>query len=175
MIEIRVTENEDSAHRSPELATRVWLVKTPEENDAVIVSFVDKDSEDPTGIWLYEPGAEPVELHGVTVEGTATEFEWATVTTHEAVPCHRGTDVEVVDTDYPGDVLVTLASRDAAVDEEYGRREEAESALGTAQADLMALVTAGREEHESFHGGTFQLCGETLCRAFRALSTDITP
>lgn len=164
-----MNEKNESAHRSPDdgPTTSVWLVKTPEGDDAVIVSFVDADNEDPTGIWLYEPGVDPAELHGVTVSGVANEFEYATVTTHQAVPCHRGTDVEVVDQDYPGDVMVTSAQRDAALAGAVEAHEELESSYAALHAQTTRLLTEVRDSHELFHGGTFPFCGETVCEAAR--------
>lgn len=169
MIEIRVTENEDSAHRSTEEpTTTVWLVKNDSDQDMVVVSF--GDDGDVNGIYMYEPGADPVELDSVDTVGTATEYEWADVTTWPVGKSDFDDGMT-----WRGDVLVTSASCDAAVDEEREQREAAESALDTAQADLMALVSAVAKTHALGHSGAQQWCPATICEAVRGLSTDVTP
>jgi hypothetical protein len=154
-----------SAHRSPadELATSVWLVKTPEGDDAVIVSFVDKDSEDPVGIFMYEPGVDPVELEAVGMSGVATEFEHATVTTSCQVRWSGATQTTVEDTDYPGDVMVTSARRDADVANAVEAHGELVSSYADVSSGLASLLARVQTMHEVDHEGTFRFCRNIVC------------
>lgn len=149
---------------SEETRTRVWLVKTPEDSDAVIVSFAESDSDECADIFLYEPGADPVELAAVSMDGVATEFEHATVT---AVSGEEGTH-DYAEISYPGDELIPLADSDSLVD----RATEDHTALVAAYEELTeqtrALVDAVREEHRAAHeSGPIDLCGYATCQAAR--------
>lgn len=163
----------ESAHRSgdSELKTEVFIVKTPEDQDAVIVSFVDGD--DVNGIYLYEPGADPVELHGVTMNGAANEFEHATVTTHQAVPCHRNTDVEVLDTDYPGDGMVTRAERDAAVERATEDHANLQQAYDTLRERAEKLTDAAESTHRASHPGAYGWCQAVVCLEAHRLAAEL--
>lgn len=160
----------ESAHRSggPELKTEVFIVKTPYGQDAVIVSFVD-DGEI-NGIYLYEPGADPVELDSVGIIGEASEFEHATVTVGQRVDSegvrlsygpanHHWKEVK-----YPGDGMVTRAERDAAVAAATEDHANLQQAYDTLHARAQALVTAVEHSHRTSHSGAFTWCVELLCQ-----------
>lgn len=158
---------------SEELATQVFLVRTPEEQDAVIVSFVD-DGE-VNGIYLYEPGADPIEVDAVQIEGTATEFEFATITVGQRVdsagvrlsygPANR----HWKDVTYPGDGMVTRAQRDADVEQATENLANLQQAFDTLREQAQAMVEMQRTHHTAAHSGTFQLCPADVCTAARAV------
>lgn len=160
----------ESAHRSgdSEPKTEVFFVKTPDDQDAVIVSFVDDG--DVSGIFLYEPGAEPVELTSVGVNGVANEFEYATV---EAtwMPDTGGDEEE---REWPGDGMVTRAERDAAVEAATENLGNLQQAYDTLREQAQALVDAAERAHadsdDDFrHGGVFAWCSEPVCQAARSV------
>jgi hypothetical protein len=154
----------------------VWFVKTSDTQAGVIVMFTDAGEEDPIGIYLYEPGADPAELDSVALNGVATEFEYAIVETLRQVDTwsgHLNCETHTVHTEereFPGDAMLTRAQRDADVEaaiEEHDTLADNHEKL-TEQA--RALLRAVRDEHEMFHGGTFPFCGETLCKTARAVN-----
>ena len=147
----------ESAHRSgaPELKTEVFFVKTDDDMDAVIVSFVDND--DVNGIYLYEPGAEPVELSAVGIDGVATEFEYATVS---------GETADGEEVSWPGDGMVTRAERDA---EDFHNLQQA---YDTLWEQAQALVDTARGQHFAGKGhdvGAWTLCANPVCKAASAV------
>lgn len=165
----------DSAHRSStpahrsggsgELKTEVFIVKTPAGMDAVIVSFVDDDEV--SGIYLYEPGADPVELDSVGVEGEASEFEWATVTFTAPDPDTPG---NVLLSAWPGDGMVTRAERDAAVESRAEGHENLQQAYDTLRKAAARAASAADQAHaDAGHGGAFRWCTLPVCEAVRDL------
>lgn len=162
-IESRVSGNSNSAHRSSdgEPKTEVFIGTNEHGEDIVFVSFVDRDSEDPTGIYMYEPGCDPIELASIGLDGVATEFEHATV-----VYAVEGGEDETI----PGDVLVTGADRDAAVEAATEDLVNLRDAYDTLREQAQALVDAARLVHDDrAHPGVFQWCEHTVCRAARAV------
>lgn len=146
---------------SEELATQVFLVRTPDEQDAVIVSFVDNGEV--TGIYFYEPGAEPVELDSVGVNGVATEFEYATVEV-----AYTG-EASGVTEDWPGDGMVTRAQRDADVEQATENLANLQQAFDTLREQAQAMVEMQRTHHTAAHSGAFQWCPADVCTAARAV------
>ena len=165
----------DSAHRSEsaELHTEVFIVKTPDDRDAVIVSFVD-DGEN-NGIFLYEPGADPVELMTVRQEDHANEYELAHIS-GEVLTGRRlaNGDLDTEEVTWPGDGMTTFAERDAAVaqaTEDHGNLQQAHDALHQA---AQGLVLATREVHRESHGaGPQSLCADPVCRAAEAVTVEL--
>lgn len=159
----------ESAHRSggPELKTEIFIVKTPHDQDAVIVSFVE-DGEN-NGIFLYEPGADPVELDAVDIDGTADEFEYATVS---ATSGTLGT-ADYIESEWPGDGMVTRAERDAAVDAATEDHANLRQAYDTLRDQAQALETVVRQWHtDDARGhslGAWSLCSHPVCQATQAV------
>jgi hypothetical protein len=149
---------------SEENRTRVWLVKTPEYFDAVIVAFAEPDSDECAGIFLYEPGTDPVELVTVGIDGVATEFEHASVT----ATFDRGCEDEEADVSYPGDEMITLAQRDADVAAAVEAHETLAGNHEKLTEQARALVAAVQEEHRATHEpGPIELCGYATCQTAR--------
>jgi len=151
----------ESAHRSgePELKTEVFFVKV-EDKDAVIVSFVDEETQENEGIFLYEPGADPVELTAVGQEDHATEFEYAHIT---------GEMVDGEEVQWPGDGMTTFAERDAAVERVTEDHANLQQAYDTLRNQAQALVAAVEASHRTLHTGSFTWCMEILCEAARSV------
>lgn len=154
-----------------EPTTDVYFVKTSDSTAGVIVSFTDGGEEDPVGIYLFEPGADPVELVSVGIDGVASEFEYATVTgvvfTEEREV--NGDRMEKTFT-FPGDGMVTRAQRDAdvvAAVEEHDTLVDNHEKLRGQAATLMDAV---RDAHEGGHSGGFQWCTLPMCEAARAVN-----
>lgn len=168
----------DSAHRSStpahrsggsgELKTEVFIVKVDDDKDAVIVSFVEDD--DITGIYLYEPGADPVELDAVRVEGEASEFEWATVTFTAPDPDTPG---NVLLSAWPGDGMVTRAERDAAVESRAEGHENLQQAYDTLREQAEALTVAVKDVHDGSHSGPFAFCTLPECVAAMTIRREL--
>lgn len=142
-----------------ELKTQVFMVKTPEDKDAVIVSFVDDD--DVNGIYLYEPGADPLELYAVGVDQPGNAFEHGVVTTSR-------TDDE---TDWPGEEMVLASALDEVRDDAQEKVDVLTAELDTAMAVLDKLVEAARLAHDegsvTYHHGVFRWCQHPVCVAVR--------
>lgn len=165
----------NSAHRSPgpahrsggeELKTEVFIVKTPDDKDAVIVSFVDGDEVN--GIYLYEPGADPVELTSVGLNGVATEFDYAIV--EGTWMPDTGEDQE--EREWPGDGMVTRAERDAAVAQATEDHGNLQQAYDTLREQAQALVDAAERAHQEQgggHPGMFRWCQHAVCEAAQAV------
>jgi len=151
----------DSAHRSEpaELETEVFFVKV-EDKDAVIVSFVDGETQENEGIFLYEPGAEPLELTTAGVGGVANEFEYATVS---------AVGIDGVEFEWPGDGMVTCAERDAAVEAATEEHANLQQAYDTLREQAQALVDATERVHDLSHPGPFQFCEGVTCQAARSV------
>lgn len=152
-------------HVAEEPRVEAYFVKTGDAQAGVIVAFYDGGEEDPAGIYLFEPGADPVELTAVGIHGFATEFEYATVST-TWMPDDGG-DQEL--REFPGDSMVTCAQRDAdvaAAVEEHATLVDNHEKL-TAQA--RNLVDAAEKFHALGHSGTFQWCEASVCEAARAV------
>jgi hypothetical protein len=146
----------ESAHRSadPELHTEVFFVKV-EDKDAVIVSFVDEETQENEGIFLYEPGAEPLELTTAGVSGVANEFEFATV----SAVTTNGTEVE-----WPGDGMVTRAKQDAAVEAATEDLANLQQAYDGVLAYAQRVYSGAEKRHQASHGGAFRYCTDPMCR-----------
>jgi hypothetical protein len=145
----------------------VFFVKTGEEQAGVIVSFTDAGEEDPVGIYLYEPGADPVELTAVRLDGAATEFEYATVTASWS--SNDGKTEE--QSEFPGDRMVTLAQRDADVATAVEEHDTLVDNHEKLTEQTRALVDAVHEEHRATHDpGPIELCGYALCQAAQAVN-----
>ena len=151
----------ESAHRSGpgELETEVFFVKTPEDLDAVIVSYVD--GGDVTGIYLYEPGADPVELNSVGLNGVATEFDYASV---------EGVTLDGEEVEWPGDQMLTRAQRDADVENAVQDHANLDQAYGMLREQAQALVDATERVHDLSHPGAFQFCEAISCQAAQAVT-----
>jgi hypothetical protein len=162
----------DSAHRSStpahrsggsgELKTEVFIVKTPDAQDAVIVSFVD-DGEN-NGIFLYEPGADPVELTAVGQEDHASEFEYAHI---------FGETVDGEEVQWPGDGMVTRAERDAAVESRAEGHENLQQAYDTLREQAEALTVAVKDVHDGSHSGPFAFCTLPECVAAMTIRREL--
>lgn len=157
----------ESAHRSgePELKTEVFIVKTPDDKDAVIVSFVD-DGEN-NGIFLYEPGADPMELTAVGQEDHASEFEHAHI---------YGETVDGEEVQWPGDGMTTFADRDAAVERAAEDHANLEQTHGVLRDQAQGLVDVVRGQHSAGVGhdlGTWTLCANPLCKAASAVAVEL--
>jgi len=127
----------------------------------VIVSFTDAGEEDPVGIYLFEPGADPVELSAAGVSGVATEFEYATV---EASTLDGKQDFE-----FPGDGMVTRAQRDSDVEaatQEHATLVDNHEKL---TAQTRSLLDTVRREHDEYHVDPFEFCALSVCAAARAV------
>lgn len=150
----------ESAHRSggPELATEVFFVKTPSDMDAVIVSFVDNDEVN--GIYLYEPGADPVELTSVGINGVANEFDYATV---------EGETVDGEEVEWPGDGMVTRAQRDADVEQATQYLANLQQAYDTLREQAEKLRDTVERTHSLQHPGSFEWCSSVVCEAARGV------
>lgn len=139
-----------------------YFVKVNDTQAGVIAAFYDAGEEDPVGIYLFEPGADPVELISVGIDGAATEFEYATVTTE----IDRGCEDTEGEISYFGDAFVTRAQRDADVE----AATEGHSTLVDSHEKLTeqtrALVDAVQRQHDENHGpGDSRLCDNAVCRA----------
>lgn len=152
------------AHRSGgsgELKTEVFIVQTSDAQDAVIVSFVDTETNESKGIYLYEPGADPVELTAVGQEDHASEFEFA----HIYVETINGEEIM-----YPGDGMVTLAERDTAVESATEDHENLQQAYDTLRKAAQRMASAADQAHaDAGHGGAFRWCTLPVCEAARDL------
>jgi len=164
------TRTEDNESRAD-----VYFVKVNDTQAGVIVSFTDAGEEDPVGIYLFEPSADPVELDSVGIEGVATEFEYATVTAGQRVDStglrlsYGPANQHWKEVPYPGDGMVTLAQRDAdvaAAVEEHATLVDSHEKL---TAQVRALVDAAEKFHALGHSGAFQWCGASVCEAARAV------
>lgn len=159
-----------------ELKTRVWLARTPDECDAVIVSFVDGD--DISGIYFYEPGADPVELDSVGMNGVASEFEHATVTVGQRVDSegvrlsYGPANHHWKEVDYPGDVMITMADSDARVDAAVVAHDTLVDNHEQLTEQAHRLFEAVQRQHDearghSGHPGSFTWCQHAVCSAAR--------
>lgn len=152
-----------------------YFVKTGDAQAGVIVVFYDGGEEDPVGIYLYEPGADPVELDSVGISGVATEFEYATVETGRRVdstgtrlsyaPANRGFE----ECEYPGDGLITFVQRDADVEAATQDFANLRQAHDTLHDQARKLVDAAEKFHALGHSGAFQWCTASVCEAARAV------
>lgn len=144
----------------------VWFVKVNETQAGVIVQFTDAGEEDPVGIYLFEPGADPVELVGVRIDGAASEFEYATVTAE----IDRGCEDTEGEISYPGDVMITRADADALVSAAVEAHETLVDNHEKLTEQTRALIDAARQDHHEHHAESFAWCGFAVCKAAAVLT-----
>lgn len=162
-------------HAAEEPRVEAYFVKVNDSQAGVVVSFYDAGEEDPAGIYLYEPGADPVELDTVGISDIATEFEYAIVETGRRVdstgtrlsyaPANHGFE----EREYPGDGLVTFAQRDADVAAAVEEHETLTDNHEKLTAQARNLVDAAEKFHGLSHSGAFQWCQADVCTAARAV------